>query len=40
MGKEMDMEKNVIIKVILNLNVNISMEKEMEKGKNMIIMVN
>ena len=36
MGKEMDMEKNIMTMVNYNLKVNIKMAKEMEKEKNMM----
>ena len=38
MMKDMEKEKNFMMKVILNLKVNIKMMIEMEKEKNIIIM--
>ena len=40
MGKDVDMELNLIRKVLQFLKVNILMEKEMEKEKNMMTKAN
>ena len=40
MKKDIKKEKNIIVKVVYNMKVNISMDKKMEKEKNIISMVN
>ena len=37
MEKEMDLEKNIIIKVEYHLEVDIKMEKEMDMEKNWVV---